>query len=122
MIPQWEKALESAKSLMSDEGRVLVADFDTYTAEGNSIKDFIIRMWYKQDGVRIEAKTRDVICNQVFNREQFSITVARFQKKLVGVNIPHMVVCCRKPMTTTDTGFRRQSHPDLTKLEEKKCD
>jgi predicted component of viral defense system (DUF524 family) len=48
MIPQWEKALNSP-SLMSDEGRVLVADFDTYTKEGKSIKDSsIIRTWYKQ--------------------------------------------------------------------------
>lgn len=122
MIPQWEKALNSAKSLMSDVGRVLVADFDTYTKEGKSIKDFLIRTWYKQDGVRIEAKTREVITQQVFPREKFSITVARFQKKLVGVNIPHMVVCCKKPMYTTDSGLRKQSHPDLTKLEEKKCD
>merc|ERR1712232_724700 len=115
-----EQALESAKTLLSDEGRLIVADFDTYTEAGNSIKDFIIRQWYKQDGVRIEAKTREVITKKVFTSEDYSITVARFQKKLLGVNIPHMVVCCRKPMYTCDKGIRRQSHPDLTKLEEKK--
>ena len=122
MIPEWEKALESAKSLMSNEGRVLVADFDTYTEEGKSMKDMMINTWYKQDGVRIEARTRDVITNKIFPSGKFSVHVARFQKKLVGVNIPHMVVCARKPMFTTETGMRRQSHPDLTALEEKKMD
>mmetsp|Transcript_36251 Transcript_36251/g.51283 ORF Transcript_36251/g.51283 Transcript_36251/m.51283 type:complete len:703 (-) Transcript_36251:203-2311(-) len=122
MIPEWEKALESAKSLMSDEGRLLVADFDTYTEEGKSLKDMLIRMWYKQDGVRIEAKTREVITQKVFTADKFSITTARFQQKLLGVNIPHMVVCCRKPMFTSITGMRKLSHPDLTKMEEKKCD
>lgn len=120
MIPQWEKALESAKTLLSDEGRLIVADFDTYTEQGKSIKDFIIRQWYKQDGVRIEAKTRDVITKKVFSSKDYSITVSRFQKKLLRVNIPHMVVCCRKPMYTCDKGIRRQSHPDLTKLVEEK--
>jgi len=122
MIPKWEEALESAKSLLSSEGRVIVADFDCYTEKGNSIKDFIIRQWYKQDGVRIEAKTREVITKKVFTDQEYSITVARFQKKLVGVNIPHMVVCCRKPMTTCEKGFRKLSYPDLTQLEEKKGD
>jgi len=120
MIPQWEQALESAKSLLSDEGRLIVADFDTYTEKGTSIKDFIIRQWYKQDGVRIEAKTRDVITKKVFNENEYSITVSRFQKKLLRVNIPHMVVCCRKPMYTCEKGLRQQSHPDLTKLVEEK--
>jgi len=120
MIPEWEKALESAKSLLSDEGRLIVADFDTYTEEGKSIKDFLIRQWYKQDGVRIEAKTRDVITKKVFTEQEYSITVSRFQKKLLRVNIPHMVVCCRKPMYTCEKGLRQQSHPDLTKLVEEK--
>ena len=122
MIPKWEEALESAKSLMSHEGRVIVADFDTYTEEGKSLKDMMIRMWYKQDGVRIEAKTRDVITNKVFAGGKYNVTAARFQKKLLGVNIPHMVVCCRTPMYTTSSGMRRQSHPDLTQMEEKKMD
>jgi len=122
MIPKWEEALESAKSLMSGEGRVLVADFDTYTEEGKSLKDFMIRAWYKQDGVRIEAKTRGVITNKVFSASKYQVSVARFQKKLLGVSIPHMVVCCREPMFTTPTGIRRQSHPDLTQMEEKKTD
>lgn len=39
MIPDWKKALLSARSLMSADGRVIVSDFDTYTQEGNSIKD-----------------------------------------------------------------------------------
>merc|ERR1712137_987219 len=84
MIPEWEKALESAKTLMSDEGRVIIADFDTYTEEGKSFKDMCIRLWYKQDGVRIEAKTREVIMQKAFTADKFTTTVARFQQKLLG--------------------------------------
>jgi ubiquinone/menaquinone biosynthesis C-methylase UbiE len=130
MIPEWEKALESAKTLISTQGRLLVADFDTYTESGTSIKDFLIRTWYKQDGVRIEAKTRDVIFNKVFaDKDYTNKTVARFQRKLAGVWIPHYVACCRKGSITMPDGFRRPSLPDLTKFadfeeksEEKKQD
>jgi ubiquinone/menaquinone biosynthesis C-methylase UbiE len=126
MIPEWEKALYSAKSLMSSEGRVLVSDFDTYTEEGNSIKDSLIHTWYKQDGVRIEAKTRDVILNEVFAGDDYTTTVARMQRKLAGVWIPHFVSCCRKGTITMPDGFRRPSVPDLSQLnesaEEKKTD
>lgn len=118
MIPEWEKALYSAKTLMSDEGRLLVADFDTYTEQGNSFKDFLIRTWYKQDGVRIEAKSRDVILNEVFAENEFTKTCARMQKKLAGVWIPHYVACCRKGTITMPDGFRRPSVPDLTKFAE----
>jgi len=125
MIPEWEKALYSAKSLMSNEGRVLVSDFDTYTEEGNSVKDFLIHSWYKQDGVRIEAKTRDVILNKVFGGDEYTTTVARMQRKLAGVWIPHFVSCCRKGTITMPDGFRRPSVPDLSRFidaEEKKSD
>jgi S-adenosylmethionine-diacylglycerol 3-amino-3-carboxypropyl transferase len=128
MIPEWEKALYSAKSLMSDQGRVLVADFDTYTEEGNTLKDSMIHAWYKQDGVRIEAKTREIILNKVFYG--YTNTCMRMQKKLGGVRIPHHVTCCRKGTITMPDGFRRPSVPDLTRLnvaapnieEEKKCE
>jgi hypothetical protein len=120
MIPKWEDALESAKSLMSSEGRLLVADFDTYTEKGDSIKDFLIKTWYKQDGVRIEAKSRDVITTKVFSRAKYTITVARFQRKLLGVSIPHYVACCRHPMCTLANGSRKESHPDLSKVQEEK--
>jgi len=125
MIPKWEEALESAKVLMSTEGRLIVADFDTYTVAGNSVKDVLINMWYKQDGVRIEAKSREVITSKVFSPDKYSITVARFQRKLLGVPIPHYVACCRRPMCTLTNGSRRESHPDLSKManwEEKKVD
>ena len=126
MIPEWEKALYSAKSLMSDEGRVLVADFDTYTEEGNSVKDFLIRTWYKQDGVRIEAKTRQTILNKVFAEDEYTTTVARMQRKLAGVWIPHFVTCCRKGTITMPDGFRRSviNFEKLTEsfVEEKKSD
>jgi ubiquinone/menaquinone biosynthesis C-methylase UbiE len=126
MIPEWEKALYSAKSLMSEDGRVLVADFDTYTEEGNSLKDWLIKTWYKQDGVRIEAKSRQTILDTVFAGEDYTKTVARMQKKLMRVNIPHYVACARKGTITMPDGFRRPSVPDLTKLagfaEEKKQD
>jgi S-adenosylmethionine-diacylglycerol 3-amino-3-carboxypropyl transferase len=124
MIPKWEEALMSAKRLMSTDGRLLVADFDTYTAEGRSIKDFLIRSWYAQDGVRIEAKSRQVITQKVFTSDKFTITVARFQRKLLGVSIPHYVACCRKGTITTTEGVRQLSHPDLTAVawEEKKMD
>ena len=117
MIPEWEKALQSAKSLMSVDGRVIVSDFDTYTEEGNSIKDFLIRSWYAQDGVRIEAKTRKYITEQVFTApENFTVTLARFQRKLMKVSIPHYVACCRKNTETLPgTGHRRPSYQDLTK-------
>jgi len=116
MIPEWEKALYSAKSLMSNEGRVLVGDFDTYTEKGNHFKDFLIHTWYKQDGVRIEAQTRETILNKVFAEEEYTKTCARMQRKLAGVWIPHHVTCCRKGTITMPDGFRRPSVPDLTKL------
>ena len=127
MIPEWEKALYSAKSLMSNDGRVLVADFDTYSEQGNTFKDLMIHTWYKQDGVRIEAKSRDTIFNKVFAGPDFTNTCMRMQKKLAGVEIPHYVTCCRKGTITMPDGFRRPSVPDLTKLsgwfeEEKKAD
>jgi hypothetical protein len=125
MIPDWEKALESAKSLLSADGRLVVADFDTYTEEGKSFKDFLIRTWYAQDGVRIEAKTRQVLTNNVFPSDKFTVTVARFQRTLCGVSIPHHVTCCRKQTATCEKGYRRLSNPDLKELaswEEKKTD
>ena len=116
MIPEWEKALYSAKSLMSEEGRVLVADFDTYTERGNSLKDWMIRTWYRQDGVRIEAKSREMILSEVFAGDNYTNTVVRMQKKLAGVRIPHYVTCCRKGTITMPNGFRRPSVPDLSKF------
>jgi len=123
MIPKWEEALFSAKSLMSEDGRVIISDFDSYTESGDSIKDFLIRSWYAQDGVRIEAKTRKFITEQVFPEDKFTLTVARFQKKLAKVSIPHYVACCRKGTITTPQGIRRPSYNDLNKAvqEEKKA-
>jgi ubiquinone/menaquinone biosynthesis C-methylase UbiE len=120
MIPEWEKALMSAKSLMSVDGRVMIADFDTYTEKGTSIKDAMIRTWYKQDGVRIEAKSRQVIQEKVFPADKFTVTIARFQRKLAGVSIPHYVACCRKGTFTTPEGFRRPSVQDLKAYGEEK--
>jgi S-adenosylmethionine-diacylglycerol 3-amino-3-carboxypropyl transferase len=125
MIPEWEMALESAKTLMSADGRLVVADFDTYTEQGKSFKDFLIRSWYAQDGVRIEAKTRQVLTNKVFSPDKYTVTVARFQRKLCGVSIPHHVTCCRKETVTCEKGYRRPSNPNLKELaswEEKKMD
>jgi ubiquinone/menaquinone biosynthesis C-methylase UbiE len=116
MIPQWEKALQSAKSLMSVDGRVIISDFDTYTAQGKSMKDWIIRSWYQQDGVRIEAKTRDYIRSDVFPTTQYTVSMARFQKKLMKVPIPHYVMCCRIGTLTTPDGFRRPSQQDLSSI------
>lgn len=123
MIPEWEKALFSAKNLMSADGRVIVSDFDTYTEQGKSIKDHLIRSWYAQDGVRIEAKSRHFISNEVFPADKFTVTMARFQKKLMKVPISHYVACCRKGTITTPEGFRRPSQQDLSAAgEEKKVD
>lgn len=123
MIPEWQKALLSAKSLMSVDGRVIISDFDTYTEKGNSVKDFLIRTWYSQDGVRIEAKSREFITQEVFPSDQFTVTLARFQRKLAGVWIPHYVMSCRKGTITTAQGYRRPSMLDLKTLgEEKKVD
>ena len=119
MIPKWEKALYSAKSLMSNQGRVLVADFDTYTLEGNSIKDWMIYTWYKQDGVRIEAETRKFILNTVFEGKEYTNTCMRMQRKLGGINIPHYVTCCRKGTVTMPDGFYHPSIPNLSKFEVK---
>ena len=124
MIPDWQTALLSAKSLMSVDGRVIVSDFDTYTEEGKSIKDWCIRTWYAQDSVRIDAKTRQFIKETVFPSDEFTVTLARFEKKFLKVSIPHYVACCRKGTITTPEGFRRPSNHDLTKMysngEEKK--
>jgi S-adenosylmethionine-diacylglycerol 3-amino-3-carboxypropyl transferase len=95
MIPKWEEALASAKSLLSPNGRLLVADFDTYSEEGTTFKDYLIKTWYKQDGVRIEAKSRQIITNDLFPQDKkFHTVITRFQKPLLGVNIPHYVACC----------------------------
>lgn len=115
MIPQWKRALHSAKSLMSVHGRVIVSDFDTYTEEGKSFRDWMIRSWYKQDGVRIEADSRDTIRQVFAPPSQYVITMARFQRKLAGVWIPHYVACCRKETETTPEGVRR---PSLLNLQE----
>jgi len=120
MIPAWEKALRSAKSLMSVDGRVVASDFDTYTEGGKSVKDWMIRTWYKQDGVRIEAKSRQFIQETVFPSDQFTVTTARFQRRLAGVKIPHYVACCRKGTITTPTGHRRPSAVDLDRMSEEK--
>ena len=125
MIPEWKKALASAKTLMSPEGRVIVSDFDTYTEEGKSLKDWLIYMWYKQDGVRIQAESRQHILNECFPEPEFVTTVARFQKKLFRVWIPHYVMCGRKETVTAKDGTRHPSSTDLTQLkhgEEKKQD
>lgn len=123
MIPEWQKALLSARSLMSVDGRVIISDFDTYTPEGNSVKDWMIHTWYKQDGVRIEAESRRFLTTQVFPSNEFTVTMARFQRKLAGVSIPHYVACCRKGTITTPEGFRRPSMIDLKAVtEEKKSD
>ena len=121
MIPEWEKALRSAKKLMSIDGRVIVSDFDTYTVDGTSFKDWMIRTWYRQDGVRIEAKSRQFIQHKIFPSDHFTVTTARFQRDLMGVAIPHYVACCRKGTITTPTGHRRPSAVDLAS-EEKKMD
>jgi len=123
MIPDWQKALFSARGLMSVDGRVIISDFDTYTEKGKSVKDFCIRTWYAQDGVRIDAKSREFIATEVFSPDLFTVTMARFQRKLAGVWIPHYVACCRKGTITTPEGIRRPSYKDLTAVvEEKKMD
>jgi S-adenosylmethionine-diacylglycerol 3-amino-3-carboxypropyl transferase len=122
MIPEWQTALLSARNLMSEDGRVIISDFDTYTHEGKSWKDWAIRTWYKQDGVRIEAKTREYITETAFPSDRFVVTMARFQRKLAGVWIPHYVMCCRKETITTSNGLRRPSASNLMALDEKKSD
>jgi ubiquinone/menaquinone biosynthesis C-methylase UbiE len=122
MIPEWEKALVSAKNLLSNDGRLLIADFDTYTEKGESIKDLMIYSWYKQDGVRIEAKTREVIAN-TFASSRYANTVAHMERPLFGVQIPHMVICCRKVTTTSPKGLRSPAFKyDEKPDEEKKSD
>ena len=120
MIPDWQKALLSARELMSVDGRVIISDFDTYTKEGNSWKDWAIRTWYRQDGVRIDAGSRDFITQDVFPMDKFTVTMARFQRKLAKVSIPHYVACCRKGTITTPDGFRRPSMQDLSAMNEEK--
>lgn len=122
MIPEWQTALLSARNLMSGDGRVIISDFDTYTLAGKSWKDWAIRTWYKQDGVRIEAKTREFITETAFPSDRFVVTMARFQRKLAGVWIPHYVMCCRKETITTSKGLRRPSTSNLMALDEKKSD
>lgn len=81
MIPEWEKALQSAaKKLMSIDGRLIVADFDSYTEQSNSFKDLLIKTWYAQDGVCIEAKTRQVLTNTIFASDKYAVTVSRSQR------------------------------------------
>ena len=122
MIPEWQTALLSARNLMSEDGRVIISDFDTYTHAGKSWKDWAMRTWYKQDGVRIEAKTREFITETAFPSDRFVVTMARFQRKLAGVWIPHYVMCCRKETITTSKGLRRPSASNLMVLDEKKSD
>lgn len=135
MIPKWQEALLSAQTLLSSFGRVIISDFDTYTEEGNTVKDWMINKWYKQDGVRIEAETRTTVA-ELFPKDKFLVTFCRYQEKLFKVNIPHQIICCRKGTFTNTKGFRRPSERDLyalnlkeedddyscTKAEEKKSD
>ena len=116
MIPKWQEALLSAQSLLSPFGRVIISDFDTYTEQGNTIKDWMINKWYKQDGVRIEAETRTTV-EQLFPKEKFLVTFCRFQEKLFKINIPHQIICCRKGTITNTKGFRRPSEGDLQALD-----
>jgi len=101
MIPKWELALKSAHSLLSECGRLIVSDFDTYSESGNGVSDFLIRTWYAQDGVRIDAKTREVI-NDIYHEKHFEKSFARFQRPLWGVKIPHYVACCKKLKRNND--------------------
>merc|ERR1712039_596425 len=86
---RWETALDRAKARCNEGGRVLVADFDTYRENGKLIQDFLLRNWYKQDGVRITATHRDEISER-FPGAYFH----RFQKRLGGVPIPHYFASC----------------------------
>ena len=81
----------------------------------------MIHTWYKQDSVRIEARTRQVI-QKTFPANRFNVTFARFQRPLAGVNIPHFVGCCRKETVTSTEGIRRPSVTDLKELTEEKKD
>merc|ERR1711879_714149 len=81
-------------SLLAHGGRLLIADFDTYSEKGHTLKDFLISTWYNQDGVRIDAETRTVI-KEVYASPKFKVTFARFQRKLCGINIPHFVASCQ---------------------------
>ncbi len=97
MIPHWEKALKSAKSLMSMHGRVIISEFDTYNENGTGIRDFCMRNWYARDDVRVEARTRQIISQEVFPSDEFNVTFARFRCRLGGVvSIPHFVACCKR--------------------------
>lgn len=123
MIPEWRKALQSAKNLLSVDGRVIISDFDTYTEEGNSWKDWAIRNWYKQDGVRIEAESRKYVTEELFTKkENFTVTLARFERKLAKVPIPHYVACIRKGTITSSDGIRRPSSHNLADMDEKKVE
>jgi hypothetical protein len=42
--------------------------------------------------------------------------MARFQRKLAGVRVPHYVACCRKLTETTPEGTRRPSSLNLRAL------
>ncbi|GKZ01476.1 hypothetical protein MPSEU_001098200 [Mayamaea pseudoterrestris] len=122
MIPDWQCALDSAKTLMSVDGRLLISDFDTYTERGSSIKDWIIHTWYKQDGVRIEAASRQIV-HAKFLTDDHQVTTARFQRKLAGVLIPHHVTCCRRMTVTTPQGLNHTILGNPVKNgEEKKTD
>lgn len=116
MIPKWEDALRSAKELISPFGRVLVSDFDTYSEQGNTIKDFLIRTWYKQDGVRIDASSRHTI-SSIFEADDMRISFARFQRKLWNINIPHYVACCRFKTETFESNGMRRSNSSLVQLD-----
>ena len=123
MIPEWQKALLTARNLLSEDGRVIVSDFDTYTENGRGIKDWMLRTWYRQDGVRISADSRYFMQQLFGDTNRFAVTTARFQRKICGVSIPHYVACCRKTTVTTNDGKRRPSTMDLSDMgEEKKTD
>ena len=84
MIPDWERALDTASARLAKGGRVLVADFDTYADDGRSCEDALLRGWYARDGVRIAASTRRAI-------EARGGEVCRFRERLLGVALPHFV-------------------------------
>lgn len=93
MIPDWRAAVRNATALC--DGRMIVADFDTFSEDGAGMKDWVLCKWFAQDGVHISAERRRGL-SQVLD---VSYVRRWVEEGLVrGVGLPHFVLAAEVGM------------------------
>lgn len=64
MIPDWRGAIRQATK-MCKGGKLMVADFDTYSEKGDSWKDTVMAKWFAQDSVVINPERRQFLKSEL---------------------------------------------------------